>query len=94
MPTIAQAQKGDHKKENISSLEEENKSVILKFEPNYVSENEKRKTQISITRSIIDTLDISERKRLKLIRDLYKNGISKRLKKALLAPNNHKKTEE
>ncbi len=36
------------------------------------------------TKQIIDTLDISENKRKKLLKDLYKNGFSKRLSKALI----------
>ena len=46
--------------------------------------NEQRKAEIAHTRKMIDTLQISDRKRLKLLKDLRKNGMSKRLKKALL----------
>ena len=65
-------------------LEEEEGPFMFKFEPDFEDQQSKKKAIIALTRSIIDTLDISERKRLKLLRDLYKNGVSKRLEKAIL----------
>jgi len=35
-------------------------------------------------RAVIDTLTISDRKRKRLLKDLYKNGITERLSKVLL----------
>ena len=75
-------------------VEEEEGPIMFKFEPDYINKNKKKKAEIAFTRSIIDTLDISERKRLKLIRDLYKNGISKRLQKAVLVENTYEDIEE
>jgi len=72
-----------------ATQEEEDGPIMFKFEPDFISKNEKRKEEIALTRSIIDTLGVSERKRLKLLRDLYKNGVSKRLKKALLVDNTY-----
>ena len=45
-------------------------------------------------RALIDSLDISEGKRQKLIRDLYKNNGSKQLNKILLANNKFEEVEE
>ena len=74
--------------------EEEDGPLVFKFEPDFVDKNEKRKEEIAFTKSIIDSLDVSERKRLKLLRDLYKNGVSKRLKKALLVENTFEDFDE
>lgn len=76
------------------ATEEEEGPIMFKFEPDFVYQNERRKAEIALTRSIIDTLDISERKRLKLLRDLYKNGVSKRLQKAILVENTYEDIEE
>ncbi len=70
--------------ENSTSEEEEN-PLVFKFEPNLIAENKERKEAIAKMRAKIDSLDISDRKRFKLLKDLYKNGASsKNLKKALL----------
>lgn len=66
---------------------EEDGPIIFKFEPNYLTALEKRREQMALTRSILDTLKISENKRRKLLRDLYKNGVTKRLSKVLVADN-------
>lgn len=85
----AVAQQAGEQKEAVKVGEEDEGPVMFKFEPDFMSANAKRKAEIARTRSIIDTLDISERKRLKLLRDLYKNGVSKRLQKALLVQNTY-----
>jgi len=77
----------------VSEEEEEDGPRMFVFEPDFEDQNAKRKAEIAHTRSIIDTLDVSERKRLKLLRDLYKNGVSKRLQKALLVENNYEDFE-
>lgn len=64
--------------------EEEEGPLMYKFEPNFLSAEEQRKRDIKFARLIIDTLTISERKRRRLLKDLYKNGISERLSKTLL----------
>ena len=48
---------------------------------------ETRRSEILLIRAMIDSLDISEGKRKKLKRDLYKNNSSKKLNKILLANN-------
>ncbi|TMM57265.1 hypothetical protein FEE95_12320 [Maribacter algarum] len=92
IPTTAQ--ETTKKAEAPKATEEEEGPLMFKFEPNFISKNEKRKEEIALTRSIIDSLDVSERKRLKLLKDLYKNGVSKRLKKALLVENNFEDVDE
>lgn len=53
--------------------------LMYKFEPNFLGTEERRKKDIEFARAIIDTLTISERKRRRLLKDLYKNGVSERL---------------
>jgi len=88
------AQEPKEKVESPKTTEEEGGPVMFKFEPDFESQNKKRKAEIAHTKSIIDSLDVSERRRLKLLRDLYKNGVSKRLKKVLLAENTFEDIEE
>ncbi|MGB5553760.1 MAG: hypothetical protein WBM83_03810 [Flavobacteriaceae bacterium] len=64
-------------------ITEEDGPILLKFEPNFTDLNEQRMAEISHTRAILDTLDISDRKRRQLLKELYKNGISQKLSKAL-----------
>ncbi len=70
--------------ELISSDDEEEGPTMFKFEPDYLLAIERRREEMAQTKQIIDTLDISENKRKKLLKDLYKNGFSKRLSKALI----------
>ena len=64
-------------------IEEEDGPILTKFEPDFLQSNEERMAEIRHKRSILDTLDISERKRRRLLKDLYKNLDSERLSKAL-----------
>lgn len=59
--------------------------LILKFEPRFAAHETARRMEIENKRALIDSLDISESRRLKLIRDLYKSEPTRRLSKALLA---------
>ncbi len=65
--------------------EEEEGPALLKFEPDFMNSVAERREYIRRTRAILDTLDIPERRRRKLLRDLHKNGLTKRLSKALVA---------
>lgn len=65
-------------------IEEEDGPILKKFEPDFQTSNEKRMAEIRHKRAIIDTLKISDRKRRRLLRDLYSNKVSERLSKALL----------
>lgn len=65
-------------------IDEDEGPVMFKFEPDYLVKNQERKAEISRAKKMIDTMNLSDRKRHKLLRDLYKNGWSKRLQKALL----------
>ncbi len=68
-----------------TETEEEDGPALLKFEPNFMASVAERREHIRRTRAILDTLDIPERRRRKLLRDLHKNGLTKRLSKALVA---------
>ncbi len=69
-----------------SSVEEEDEGPsMFRFEPDFLDTKQKRREEMARTRSIIDTLKISDARRRKLLRDLYKNGVTKRLSKILVA---------
>lgn len=87
------AQKSPQKEAKLQSEEEEG-PMLYKFEPDYLSAQEARRKEILLMRTMIDSLDISENKRQKLIRDLYKNNGSKKLNKILLANNKFEEIEE
>jgi len=65
--------------------EEEEGPTMFKFEPDFLATAEQRKARIDHARKILDTMNISDRRRRKLLKDLYKNGISERLSKTLYA---------
>ncbi len=64
---------------------EEEAPLIFKFDPEYSEEADLERKEFLAKRAIIDTMDLSETRRIKLIRDLYMNRDSKRLAKVLLA---------
>lgn len=68
-----------------AGAQEENLPLMFKFEPEFLSTNKARKEEIAAARSIIDTLDISDKKRQKLLKELYKTRSLKRLQKTLMA---------
>lgn len=74
--------------------EEEEGPALFKFEPDYLSAAEERRKEILFMRSIIDSMDIPEGKRQKLVRDLYRNKDSKRLTKILLANNKFEELDD
>lgn len=73
------------KKKTIRAVEEDEGPIMLKFEPDYVAEQLKRRNAILEKRRMIDTMDISEKRKLRLIKELYRDLNSKRVQKALLA---------
>ena len=73
------------KKNKTTITEEDEGPIMLKFEPDYVAEQLKRRNAILEKRRMIDTMDISEKKKLRLIKELYRDLNSKRLQKVLLA---------
>lgn len=84
-PLELKAQKNlGEKKTDLVEEEEKEGPLIYKFEPDFLGAEEQRKKDIKLARAIIDTLTISERKRKRLLKDLYKNGVSERLSKTWL----------
>lgn len=83
-PFELQSQSNLEEKKTDLIEEEEKGPLMYKFEPNFLSAEEQRKKDIKFARAIIDTLTISERKRRRLLKDLYKNGVSERLSKTWL----------
>ncbi len=83
----AQQVKAQEKPQKVAKMEaeEEEAPLVLKFEPDFLASEEARRAEIERIKRIIDTLDISENRRLKLIRDLYRNKESKRLSRILVA---------
>lgn len=71
-------------------LKVEKWTVLEKYEPDMILSaddrmalKKKRVVEARRRKDILDTLDISDRKRKKLMRDLYKNPFSDRLMKTL-----------
>jgi len=79
----AVAQQSEKKDTDFTVGEEEEGPLMLKFEPNFMTSVEVHREEIKRRRAIIDTLNVSDRKRRRLLRELYKNGISERLSKAM-----------
>ena len=68
------------------------RTLVEKFEPDFVipieeriALKERRIIQQRTTKRILDTLDISDRKRRKLIRELRRSPFSERIAKTILA---------
>lgn len=72
-------------KEAKEKAESEKGPALFEYEPDFLAAEEARRAEMERILGIIDTLDISETRRLKLIRDLYRRKDSKRLSKILLA---------
>ncbi|QCW99958.1 hypothetical protein FGM00_07540 [Aggregatimonas sangjinii] len=74
--------------------EEEDGPSMFKFEPDIMAKKEAKMARIERARRILDTLDIPERRKRKLLKDLYKNGITDRLSKSVLADINFEDVDE
>lgn len=70
------------KVERLTILEEYEPDMILSAEDR-ISLKKKRIVEAKRRNGILDTMDISDRKRKKLLKDLYKNPFSDRLLKTL-----------
>ncbi|MEO9890952.1 hypothetical protein [Aurantibacter sp.] len=66
------AQQTEKEKKNVVSDEEEG-PLMFKFEPNFLTAVESRQEEINQARAVIDTMQISDRKKRRLLRDLHKN---------------------
>jgi hypothetical protein len=75
-------------KETKEKEAEEESPLIFKFDPDYSEEAVLERNEFLAKRAIIDTMDISEARRTKLIRDLYMHRDSRRLAKVLVADTN------
>ena len=80
------AQESPQKEAKLQAEEQEG-PVLYIFEPDYLAAKEARRKEMLLMRALIDSMDISEGKRQKLVRDLYRNKDTKRLTKILLANN-------
>lgn len=58
---------------------------LFVYDTMYLASIQKEREEFLQTKILIDCMDISDRKREKLLRDLYKHKRSKRLNKILLA---------
>ena len=67
-----------------AKLEEERIPLIFSYAPEYNATEQRERETLAAKIAQIDSLDISETRRYKLIRDLYRNKDSKRLHKALM----------
>jgi len=84
--TALHGQQQTQKTDNTKVLEtEEIELAMLKFEPNY-TENSAQKRQLFLRKRMqVDSMQISDRKKQKLIKALYKDLNSTAFEKALLA---------
>lgn len=72
-------------KEAKLKAEAEKPPMVYQFEPNLSEAEAERRAEILQIRMLIDSLEISENKRRKLIRDLYKTNGTKKVSKYVLA---------
>ncbi|WP_291869543.1 hypothetical protein [Maribacter sp.] len=71
----------DFKKTNLNVIRAEKPSVIFKFEPDYLVSVESGREQQKRNREILDTLSISERKKKKLLKKMFKSDFLEHLSK-------------
>jgi hypothetical protein len=64
--------------------EAEKGPALYDYDPDFLAAREARRAEIERIRTLIDSMDIPESRRFKLIRDLYKRKETKRLNKVLL----------
>lgn len=91
-----QAQKQDKKSTPTKQAileEEEEGPTMFKFEPDFLTTAEQRKARVNQVRKVLDTMKISDRRRRKLLKDLYKNGVTERLAKVLYADTKYADTK-
>lgn len=63
------------------TVKEEDSPIMYQFEPNYTSAEGKRKQEINNNRALVDSLDISDRKRRKLMKAVYSSDFNAHLSK-------------
>ncbi|WP_430908037.1 hypothetical protein [Maribacter sp. 2-571] len=76
---IAQQNNTDNKEIQKMDKEEDDGPSLFKFEPTYMTSMAAKRERLRRTRELLDTMDISDRKRKRLLKDLYKNGLTDRL---------------
>lgn len=70
--------------ENVKENKEETqKSSIFKFEPDYLAAIEDEKTNQAKNRAIVDTLSISERRKKRLLKKIFKKNFSEDLSRVV-----------
>jgi hypothetical protein len=80
--------------EALKQAEEVEPPVIYNFEPAFTTREQQEREELEVKIARIDTLDIPETRKFKLIRDLYRNRDSRRLQKAFLADTKFEEEEE
>lgn len=79
-----QAQTSIKSSKTTAMEEEEELPMMFKFEPNYLAEKSLKREMLLEKIMALDTLTISEKKRLRLIKALYKDLSSEKFEKAIL----------
>ncbi len=69
----------DNKEIQKIDKEEDDGPSLFKFEPTYMTSMAAKRERLRRTRELLDTMDISDLKRKRLLKDLYKNGLTDRL---------------
>ncbi len=88
------AQNPQKKTEGAVAGNEAEELLIYKFEPNYLTSVELRREEFKKAKESLDTMDISDRKRKKMLKDLLKNTPTKRLSKVMLTSNHYEDDQE
>lgn len=78
---VAHSQNSESTKAKVAI--EENEPIMLQFEPNYASAQLKRREALLLKIKALDTLNISEKKRIRLIKSLYKDLNSEKFQKTI-----------
>lgn len=82
--TVGYGQTSDTQKKSLFP-EDEDLPIMYQFEPNYMATKTERREALLEKIHALDTLPISEKKRLKLIKALYKDLNSEKFNKTMLA---------
>ena len=79
---IAYSQNVEFKKAKVATAEDE--SIMFKFEPNYKTTRVQHRETLLKRIKALDSLPISDKKRLRLIKEIYRNSHTDKFQKAML----------
>jgi len=77
----------------VEAEEEDSAPSIFKFEPDYLTSVETERKEVKENKEILDTLSVSERRRKKLLKRMFKNDFKQHLSKKGLVGTKYEDTE-